>query len=341
MQHLARASVVVLAGLQAVRAKPVDAVASAFDEFINNFKKAYSEEEKAIRFEIFQKNFDLIQTENAKGHKYTLGVTEFTDLTRDEFRKTHLGLRKGSKAFSGLPYLGRHQVSNTTVPKTVDWRKEGAVTPVKNQQQCGSCWAFSSTGSLEGAWKIASGNLVSLSEQQLVDCSGSFGNQGCNGGEMDDAFQYAETVGFCTEGSYPYTAVDGTCAASSCTVGVPQGGVTGFKDVTPGDYNALLDAVAQQPVSVAIEADQSVFQLYTGGVITGDSCGTNLDHGVLAVGYGTESGTDYWLVKNSWGASWGDSGYVKLQRGQSGNGECGIQMDPSYPVVQASATINI
>jgi len=340
MQHLARASVVVLAGLQAVRAAPVSA-GDAWNDFVNTFKKAYSKEEELMRRAIFQVNFEFIQVENAKGHTYTLGVTEFADMTRQEFSKTHLGLRRGSKAFAGLPYLGRHQVSNQTLPATVDWTKEGAVTPVKNQQQCGSCWAFSSTGSLEGAWKIASGSLVSLSEQQLVDCSGSFGNQGCNGGEMDDAFQYAETVPFCTEDSYPYTAVDGTCAASTCTTGVPKGGVVGFKDVTPGDYAALQDAVAQQPVSVAIEADQSVFQLYTGGVVTGDSCGTNLDHGVLAVGYGSESGTDYWLVKNSWGPSWGDNGYVKLQRGQSGNGECGIQMDPSYPVVKASGIITV
>merc|ERR1711953_1529031 len=162
----------------------------------------------------------------------------------------------------------------------------------KNQGQCGSCWAFSTTGGTEGQWAIATGNLQSLSEQQLVDCSKA--NSGCNGGLMDSAF------------SYPYTARDGSCK-SSFTTAIPQGDVTGYTDVR--SESGLLDAVATVgPISVAIEADQSFFQYYSSGVLTG-SCGTNLDHGVLAVGYGSESGTDYWKVKNSWGASWGMNGY--------------------------------
>merc|ERR1712080_44130 len=206
--------------------------------------------------------------------------------------------------------------------------------PVKNQGQCGSCWSFSTTGALEGAWEIATGKLVSLSEQQFVDCDTK--DSGCQGGLMDYAFAYAEKNAICTESSYKYTATDGTCKASTCTTGIPKGGVTGFKDVAADDEQALMDAVAQQPVSIAIEADKSVFQLYASGVLTG-RCGSSLDHGVLAVGYGTESGQAYWKVKNSWGSSWGDEGYVKIFRGKSGAGECGILAGPpSYPVVSAA-----
>merc|ERR1712193_78841 len=190
----------------------------------------------------------------------------------------------------------------------------------------------STTGSLEGAWEIATGNLVSLSEQQFVDCSKSFGNMGCNGGLMDNAFKYAEQNAICTEASYPYKAKGGKCQASSCTIGIPKGGVTGFKDVAPKDLQAMEEAVAQQPVSIAIEADQRVFQMYHSGVLT-STCGTKLDHGVLAVGYGTLDGPDYWKVKNSWGPSWGAEGYILLEKGKNSAGECGIKMQPSYPVV--------
>merc|ERR1711977_487858 len=258
--------------------------------------------------------------ENAKGHKYTLAMNEFADLTADEFGAMYMGLAKPKKLWGSLESGGTHVYDGSPLADSIDWVSKGAVTPVKNQGQCGSCWSFSTTGSLEGAWEIATGKLVSLSEQQFVDCSKSFGNMGCNGGLMDNAFKYAEQNAICTEESYPYKAKAGTCEASSCTVGVPKGGVTGFKDVKKEDLQAMEEAVAQQPVSIAIEADQRVFQLYHSGVLTG-TCGTKLDHGVLAVGYGTLSGTDYWKVKNSWGATWGDQGYIMLEKGKDSAGE--------------------
>merc|ERR1712025_505517 len=208
----------------------------------------------------------------------------------------------------------------------IDWTTRGAVTPVKNQGQCGSCWAFSTTGGLEGAWQLATGNLVSMSEQQFVDCD--TGSSGCNGGLMDQAFGWAENQAIATEDSYAYTARDGSCKSSFSTA-IPSGGVTGFKDVS-NSASALKSALQNSPISVAIEADQSVFQQYTGGVIS-SGCGSNLDHGVLAVGVNSDGSIK---VKNSWGTSWGASGYVNIATSQ-----CGITNSASYPTVSASVEI--
>jgi C1A family cysteine protease len=216
----------------------------------------------------------------------------------------------------------------------MDWREHDAVTPVKDQGQCGSCWSFSSTGSMEGAWAIHSSELVSLSEQQLVDCSKSYGNMGCRGGLMDDAFQYViDNGGLDTEEDYHYTAQDGTCDEDKQENHIVT--FSSFVDVIPNDEDQLKSAVALGPVSVAIEADKMGFQFYKSGVFSGE-CGTTLDHGVLVVGYGTdeESGLDYWIVKNSWAATWGDEGYILLQRNvDAPEGQCGVAMQPSYPVV--------
>merc|ERR1719174_2723905 len=241
----------------------------AFEKFLKDFEKAYeTAEEKATRYGIFKENRVYIKKMNEDNDGVTFDINQFADLTHDEFAEKYIGggvKPELKKMWEGVPYLGQHKYSGAALPDSVDWVSKGAVTPVKNQGQCGSCWAFSTTGSLEGVWEIATGRLVSLSEQQLVDCSKAEGNQGCQGGLMDDGFKYIEKNGMCTEESYPYTATNGQCHTSGCTVGIPKGGVKGFKDVSQDDMDALMEAVAKGPVSVAIEADQSVFQLYKSG----------------------------------------------------------------------------
>merc|ERR1712113_1115246 len=206
---------------------------------------------------------------------------------------------------------------DVNAPTSIDWTNNDGksyVTPVKNQGQCGSCWAFSTTGSIESRSAIKNGqtgaSITTLSEQQLVDCSGSYGNMGCNGGLMDDAFKYVEANGgLCSEEEYPYTAKDGSCQKSKCTTKYDP--ISSYSDVKADNVADLEAAVAEGPVSIAIEADQSAFQFYSGGVLTG-TCGTRLDHGVLVVGYGETGADKFWKVKNSWGETWGMDGYILI-----------------------------
>ncbi len=298
-----------------------------FQKYISQFDKYYDNlVELEKRFNIFSSNVKFIEQENNKGNSYTLGITAFADLTEDEFSRFN-GIRLNGPLSTGC---AKFKSTNTKLPSSYDWRDHNAVTPVKDQGQCGSCWSFSATGAMEGAWAIAKGSLLSLSEQQLVDCSKSYGNHGCNGGLMDNAFEYAIENGMCLESAYPYTASGGDC--HKCD---PVVAISSCVDVTKNNQVHLKEAVAKGPVSIAIEADTKAFQLYKSGVLTGSACGTNLDHGVLIVGYGVESGVEYWLVKNSWGPTWGEGGYIKIGRSDSTDdpGVCGIAMQPSYPVV--------
>lgn len=300
---------------------------STFMKFVNKHNKVYSSIEiMNDRFTIYRDNMDYVKSVNSMQSNYTLGETFFADMTLQEFQEFHLKTPLTGRT------CGMFSTISDDLPNELDWRSYNKVTDIKDQGQCGSCWSFSATGAMEGAWAIATNNLVSLSEQQLVDCSSGFkyGNHGCNGGLMDGAFEYAINNGMCSEESYPYQASSGTCKTCDSLVTIKD-----CNDVMPNNQLSLKHAVSIGPVSVAIEADTRTFQLYTGGVLTSDSCGTNLDHGVLIVGYGTESNTEFWLVKNSWGTSWGDHGYIKIQRSDSTNdpGVCGIAMQPSFPIV--------
>jgi C1A family cysteine protease len=317
-----------------------------FKLFQERFNKIYKNDEFSRRFSIFESNLlDIINHNLDKSHTYTKGINQFTDLTPDEFESLYIGNFSNYNSSDFKLYGATNCESfsgsdKTVVPDKLDWRTKSAVSPVKDQGQCGSCWSFSASGAMEGAWAINHGKLFSLSEQELVDCAGKqYGSMGCNGGQMDGAFKYAMANGMCTEESYPYTSgltkSAGSCSKAKCDAVAT---VTGCADVKPNDQKVLKEAVGTiGPISIAIEADTKIFQSYSEGVITSASCGTNLDHGVLIVGYGRDEklDQDYWIVKNSWGTTWGEDGYVRIARSDSTSdkGICGIAMEPSYPKV--------
>jgi cathepsin L len=300
---------------------------------INN--KRYSDAEENVRRAIWESNLKIVRNHNLEAdlgvHTFTLGMNKYADMTISEFVKVMNGYNATARVQGNQD---RHTFTfnpSLKLPDTVDWRQQGYVTPIKDQGQCGSCWAFSSTGALEGQHFKQTGKLVSLSEQNLVDCSGKQGNMGCNGGLMDQAFQYIkDNSGIDTETSYPYEAVDNQCRFKAENVGATD---TGFTDIKSKDESALQQAVATiGPISVAIDAAHSSFQLYKSGIYNEPKCSqVQLDHGVLAIGYGTDSGKDYWLVKNSWGTSWGDQGFIKMTRNK--RNQCGIATASSYPLV--------
>lgn len=296
-----------------------------FRAFTERFQKTYeSEEEEHKRFKIFRDNVGFMRVSNKMGLDWTLGVNFYSDLTPQEFKAYYMRFSHIPRPASDNVFTADESVS---LPTTVDWRTQGAVTGVKNQGQCGSCWAFSTTGAVEGIEAIKGHGLVSLSEQQLVDCSGSYGNYGCNGGLMDNAFKYIMANGITTESNYPYVARQQSCNTGAASQVAAR--ITGYQNVAANNMNSLMAAVAQQPTSVAVEADQAAWQSYSGGTVTAN-CGTSLDHGVLIVGYNSGSSPPYWIVKNSWGTGWGLGGYIQIGM-STGNGVCGINMEPSFP----------
>jgi len=296
--------------------------------------------EFSSRLKIFADAEDHINAHNQAGKSWKMAHNKFSHLTKDEFREAvGLGLNMPAhieEAKTGMNPLRAAKAKTalrgkSTLADSVDWVANGAVTGVKDQGTCGSCWSFSTTGAIEGAYFNKYNDLVSFSEQNLVDCDTY--DSGCNGGLMDNAFQWIqENGGLCRESDYPYTSGGGSQGSCKTSCEKVEGSaVSKWTDVDQSD-DAMMEALAIGPVSIAIEADESNFQYYSSGVLTA-SCGSNLDHGVLAVGYGTLDGTPYYRVKNSWGTGWGDQGYINLARGSEygSAGQCGMLSAASYP----------
>ncbi|VVA98214.1 unnamed protein product [Arabis nemorensis] len=301
---------------------------------VENQKKYNGLGEKERRFKIFKDNLKFVEEHNSVPNRtYEVGLTRFADLTNEEFQAIYLRRKmvrtRRDPVKEGERYLYKE---GYILPDEVDWREKGAVVPIKDQGKCGSCWAFSAIGAVEGINQITTGELLSLSEQELIDCDRGFVNAGCDGGVMNYAFEFImNNGGVETDEDYPYTATDGTFCNANKKNNTRLVTIDGYEYVPQNDEKSLKKAVAHQPVSVSIEAYNQAFKLYKSGVFTG-TCGTYLDHGVVVVGYGSSNGEDYWIIRNSWGSNWGDSGYVKLQRNiDDPLGKCGVAMMPSYP----------
>jgi cathepsin L len=315
-----------------------------FDAWKAQFGKAYSSEtEEAKRFLIWLDTSLSVEEHNASGLDWTRAVNQFADQTAEEFNSWANGLKYDAEApRTGSPF--NLEVDADALPTSVDWRKKGIVNAVKNQAQCGSCWAFSTIASFEGQYALKH-NLTSFSEQDLVDCVKGVNGccNGCQGGLMDPAFEYmkaSQKGDDDTEKTYGYTGQNGSCTFKQ---GIAEGGINGHVDVTAGDQNALKTAVATIGViSVGVDASKG-WQTYGGGVYTPIlpgiiGCSSNpgsMDHGVAVVGYNTDTFNgkkkDYWIVRNSWASSWGEQGYMYLTMDK--NNACGIANTASYPTL--------
>jgi len=286
-----------------------------------NGKSYGTNSEEDYRLHVYSNNYAEVYRISQQHPNTTFELNKFADLPSDEFASIYTGYKES-------PFLQQTNVvklDESNLKSTVNWVTAGAVAPVKDQGHCGSCWAFSAVSALETANYLQKkmSSVPTYSEQQLVDCAGgSYHNKGCHGGLMDNAFRYVEAHPLQTEDDYPYRGVEGSCKS-----GTGHGTATGFTDVQRGSASQLRAALNGQTVSVAIQANESVFQFYKSGVLDSAACGTSLNHGVISVGYGTENGKDYFLVRNSWGPSWGDKGYIKI----GANNICGILSFPSYP----------
>merc|ERR1712072_18376 len=309
------------------------AVASAYDQAWEDYKldfdKHYTAEEEAMRYANWKKDTEEVAFHNAMyGSEFTQAVNDFSDLTDEEYKEYYLS---GYIAEEGESESTLYVPSSEPIPNEIDWRNQGMVTEVKNQGRCGSCYSFSATGALEGQWKKARGQLVSMSEKQIVDCSGRYGNMGCQGGRFQSSWRYiASAGGVESEQAYPYQPRQGYCRFNR---GQVVASCSGSQSTASGSESDLANAIGRVgPVSVAIDASPSSFRRYRSGVHYAPSCSSSrMNHAVLAVGYGSEGGSDYFLVKNSWGYSWGDGGYIKMARNRGNN--CGIASDAAFPLL--------
>ena len=299
-----------------------------FENFVVSYGRKYiSPAEKEFRFKVFVQNLEEIVKINSANISYKYGLNNFSDMTQEEFKAKYLGYVSNKKE-SELSAMNQHSL--TSGPASVDWRTKGAVTPVKDQGACGSCWAFAATGALEGAYFLKNGSQLSFSEQHLVDCSWLQGNLGCSGGLANRAFRYWEKKGFLKESDYEYTAKNGNCQYEK------------KKDLVVGKLSKfiqngnteddLLESLVIAPTAVAVNA--TPLMKYSSGIYSDTTaCPANfndLNHAVLAVGYGADSaGNKFWIVKNSWGTSWGENGYFRLGRGVIAGGVCGVALDTS------------
>ncbi|KAE9588577.1 putative actinidain [Lupinus albus] len=299
-----------------------------YESWMKQHGRQYKDKEEwEVRYGIYQANVKFIEFINSQNYSYKLKDNKFADLTNDEFKSNHLGFRQ-HRLYSNTRFRYHN---HGELPKSIDWRKKGAVTNIKDQGNCGSCWAFSAVAAVEGINQIKSGKLVSLSEQQLIDCDIENGNLGCQGGDMEIAFTFIKKHGgITTNKHYPYQGSDGTCKNPRNHAIV---NISGYENVPAQNEKMLKAAASNQPVSVAIDAGCYEFQLYSKGIFS-RSCGKDLNHGMTIVGYGEENnGHKYWIVKNSWATNWGDSGYIKIKRDiRDKDGVCGIAMDASYPI---------
>ncbi|CAO2842310.1 unnamed protein product [Amaranthus hypochondriacus] len=312
--------------------KSENLMSQLFQEWREKHGKVYEKDEDKVKgYENFKRSVEYVIEKNTNENGFKVGLTRFADMSNDEFKEKYFSKKKSPFVLgSMMNYSSRSFVSTCDAPRSLDWRKKGVVTKVKNQGQCGSCWAFSATGAIESINAINTGELISLSEQELVDCDRI--DDGCDGGIMQNAFEWVmATGGIHTQQNYPYTGVQGACIGSKVANKVVS--IDGYENVDISE-SALLCAVVNQPVTVALQGSTFDFQLYYGGIYEG-VCSSNpsdVDHAVLIVGYGSENGKDYWIVKNSWGESWGMNGYMHLRRNTNFPfGVCAVNYQASYP----------